>query len=100
MKRFDPFKNLVLDDEEKEIEAAVKRGEYVSAPNFKERKRILKEAAENYLASQKTKPITIRVRESDLLKVKFRAKDKNMPYQTLLKTLIHEHTEGRARVEL
>jgi len=99
-KEFDPFKNLVLDEEEKAIEAAIKRGEYISDPNFEETKKILKEAAGNYIALKKSSPITIRVNKGDILKIKSRANRKNMPYQTLLKTLIHEYAEGRARVEL
>lgn len=99
-KEFNPFKNLVLDEEEKAIETAVKRGEYISDPNFERTKKILEEAAVSYLALKKSTPITIRVNKGDILKIKSRASKKNMPYQTLLKTLIHEYAEGRARVEL
>ena len=90
----DPFKNLVLDDEEQAIEDAISKGEYVSDPNFEENKKMLQEAAENYLELNKSKPVTIRVNQLDLIKVKAKAKRKNIPYQTLLGSLIRQYADG------
>lgn len=47
-KKFDPFKNLVLDEYEQEIEDALERGEFVSDPNFKETKKMFEEAVKQY----------------------------------------------------
>ena len=39
-KQFDPFKNLVLDEYEKDIEASIGRGEWKSVDNFDEVKKM------------------------------------------------------------
>ncbi|MEN8253250.1 MAG: hypothetical protein ABFQ62_02645 [Patescibacteria group bacterium] len=90
----DPFKDLVLDEEEQVIEDALNRGEYVSNPNLAETKKMLEEAARNYLELNKSKPVTIRVNQLDLIKVKAKAKRKNIPYQTLLGSLIRQYATG------
>jgi len=100
MKRFDPFKNLVLDEEEKEIEAALERGEYVSVKNFEKRKKELEEMARRHIELRKTKRITLRVKNEDLLKVKARAKRVNIPYQRLLNVLIHRYAEGETSINI
>ena len=89
-----------LDDQEKRIEKALEKGEFVSASNLKETKNLFKEAAKNYLEMAKTKRITIRVNNEDLIKVKARAKRNNVPYQTMLNALIRQFVEGRALVQL
>lgn len=99
-KSFDPFANLVLDDYEQEIEDAINRGEYVSDPNFSKNKRMLEEAAARHLELHNSKPVTIRIKQLDLIKVKARAKAKNIPYQTLLGSLIHQYAEGEKSLSL
>jgi len=54
MKKHDPFKNLVLDKEEQEIEESIKRGEFVESPNFPETKKMLEEAAKQHIELKKT----------------------------------------------
>ena len=51
-KKFNPFKNLVLDDYEKEIKRSFAQGKLVSVPKkeFEETKGMFEEAAKNYLA--------------------------------------------------
>ncbi|KKU87323.1 MAG: hypothetical protein UY17_C0021G0002 [Candidatus Beckwithbacteria bacterium GW2011_GWC2_47_9] len=93
------MKKVKLDRYEQNIETALKRGEYVKAPNFSATKKMFEEAAKNYLELNKTKRITIRVNQADLIKVKARAKRNNMPYQTLLNTLIRQFAEGRAALQ-
>lgn len=93
-KNFDPFENLTLDEEEQAIEDAIERGEYVEDPNFTDTKKMLEEAAKNFIKMQKSKPITLRVNQMDLIKVKAKAKKKNIPYQTLLNSLIHQFADS------
>ena len=100
MKKIDPFKNLVLDEEEQQIEAALERGEYVSVKNFDKRKRELEEAAKNFLELRKTKRITLRVKNEDIIKVKAKAKRVNIPYQRLLNALIHKYAEGETSINI
>lgn len=96
----DPFANLVLDEEEQAIEQALERGEYEDAPNLKETKLMLEEAATRYLELNKSKPVTIRINQLDLIKVKARAKAKNIPYQTLLGALIRDYAAGNRKLSL
>jgi len=99
----DPFKNLVLDEYEQELESAFERGEYkpVSKEEFEKTKKMLQEAASNTLAElRKSQSITLRVKQVDLLKLKARAKKKNIPYQTLLGALIRDFVEGKYSLKL
>lgn len=100
MTKTDPFNHLYLDKEEAEIEAALARGEFISTPDLAATKKLFARAAKNYLVLQKSKPITIRVNQADLLKVKVKAKRNRIPYQTLLGTLIHQYAEDQTQLQL
>jgi len=99
-KRIDPFKNLVLDEYEQGIEDALERGEFVSDPDFKKNKKEFEEAAKRFIELEESKSITLRVKKKDLIRVKARAKRRNMPYQTLINLLINSYAEGRSRLVL
>jgi predicted DNA binding CopG/RHH family protein len=89
-----------LDRYEQKIERALSRGEYTRADDADSAIKLFKDAAKNYRILQKSKPITIRVNQEDLLKVKSKAKKSRIPYQTLLSALIHHFAEGRTRINL
>lgn len=89
-----PFANLVLDEEEKALETAFEKGEYQESSNTEDTKEMLAEAATRHLELNTSKPITIRINQLDLIKVKAKAKLKQIPYQTLLGSLIHLYAEG------
>jgi len=91
--------NIKLDSQEKRIEKALEKGGYVSASNLTNTSKLFKEAAKNYRELSKTKRITIRVNNEDLIKVKARAKNNNVPYQTLLNVLIRQFAQGRTLVQ-
>ena len=99
-KKFNPFKNLVLDAEEQAIEDALERGEYISVPNLAETKAMLKQAAINTLKKRKTKSITLRINELDLEKVKIKATKKRIPYQTLLGLLISHYADDELIISI
>jgi predicted DNA binding CopG/RHH family protein len=94
------FDNLVLDKEEQLLEEAFERGEYEEATDLKQTKKMLAEAAAKYVELHTSKPITIRVNQLDLIKVKAKAKRNNIPYQTLLSTLINQYAQGKTRLSL
>ena len=100
IKKFDPFKNLVLDEYEQELEDALERGEFVSDPNFAENKKIFEEAAKNFTELEESKSITVRVKKKDLVKLKARASRNNIPYQTLINLLINSYTSGKTKLTL
>ena len=94
------FENLFLDDYEKELEEFLNKGKYESSGKLEDTKRLFEVAARNYSALRKSKRITIRVNYFDLLRVKAKAKDSRIPYQTLLGTLIHRYAGDEARLEI
>lgn len=99
-KKFNPFKNLVLDEYEQEIEDALDRGEFVSDPNFEETKKMFEEAAKRHIELQKSKSITLRIKNEELIKVKAKAKRKGIAYQTLINLLIRQYLNNETEVVL
>lgn len=91
----DPFDGLILDEEERQIEEALERGEFEELPNFDNTKRMLEEAARRHRQLNTSKPVTIRINQLDLIKIKAKAKRNNIPYQTLLGAAIHDFAEGK-----
>ncbi len=96
----DPFDGLILDTEEAAIERALEKGDYESVPNFTETKKMVQEAATHYTELNSTKPVTIRLKQTDLIKIKAKAKRSNIPYQTLLSAAIHDFAEGRTELRI
>lgn len=92
------FSQIKLDKYEQEIEKAFERGEFIRVKDFEKSKRLLMEAAKNTLELQRTKRITLRVKNEDLLKVKVKAQKNNIPYQRLINTLIHQFAEGITKI--
>ncbi|OGY13048.1 MAG: hypothetical protein A3F61_01600 [Candidatus Blackburnbacteria bacterium RIFCSPHIGHO2_12_FULL_41_13b] len=99
-KKIDPFKNLVLDEYEQEIEDFLEKGEFVSDPNFEENKKMFEDAARRHIELQESKSITLRVKKKDLIKLKARAARNNIPYQTLINLLINSYAEGKTKLSL
>jgi predicted DNA binding CopG/RHH family protein len=91
---------IILDDYEKEIEKALARGEFVRAPGFENTKKIFKLAAKNYKELQTSKSITLRVNKGDLIKIKARASQSMIPYQTLINLLLRQYLRGQTRLSL
>lgn len=81
-----------LDEEEKQLVAEFERGEWkpVSAKEFARFKKEAMEAARNTL--NKTKNINIRLTERDLHKLKVKAMEEGIPYQTLASSILHKAT--------
>ena len=88
----DPFDGLILDEEEQAIEDSLDG--YVSVPDFESNKKLIEEAAKHYKKLNTTKPITLRVKQADLIRIKAKAKRNNIPYQTLLSAAIHDIADG------
>lgn len=84
---------VYLDDEEREIveafEDALEKGELISQLT-PERKRELQQIAAN--TAKKTRNINIRISERDLHRLKVRAAEEGMPYQTLAASILHKAT--------
>lgn len=86
MKYFEP------DQEEKEIIKAFKEGKMVRVKNFKKVKLELEEAARNTLA--KIKNINLRVTAKTYFKLKNKAIEEGIPYQTLASSVLHKYVNA------
>lgn len=95
-----PFDNLILDEFEQDLESAFARGEYEETDKSEDLRPMLEEAAKRHVELQATKPVTLRIKQLDLIKIKAKAKEHDMPYQTLLSTLIHHYVEDKVTVRL
>lgn len=89
----DPFNKLVLDEDEQIIENSLEG--YESIPDLKNGKKLIEEAVKNYQQLNKTRPITLRVKQVDLIKIKAKATRNNIPYQTMLSLVIHDVAEDK-----
>ena len=89
------MKYYELDEYEKEILRDYEKGKFKPAPNLKKEMERYKAYAKATL--DKTKNINIRISESDLLKIKALALQKGLPYQTLIASLIHQHSTGQIK---
>ena len=86
MKYFEPTK------EELEIERAFKEGKLVRVENFAKEKKEAMLAARNTL--NKIRNINLRVTEKTLYKLKSKAIEEGIPYQTLASSVLHKFANG------
>lgn len=89
------MKNYKLDKEEKQILKDYEAGKYVPVKNLK--KEITKYQKAARFTLNKTKNINIRISERDLFKIKVRAFERGIPYQTLVSSLLHQFSSGKIR---
>jgi len=88
------FENQVLDAEEQQIEGDLDAGLYVSRKDMAKRIAEHKDAAKN---TMKKKPITVRVQNQDLLRLKLLATKQGLPYQTLVSSILHRYVTGQLK---
>lgn len=86
------LKYFELDKEEQELLDSVERGEWQSVPNLKKEMARLRASARFTLARNKN--INIRLSELDLIKLKGKAAEQGLPYQTLIASIIHRYNNG------
>lgn len=91
------MKYFELDKYEKDILEKFERGQLKRTKDSPRRKKELREAAG--LTLIKTKNINLRLSTKDLHKVRSKAAEQGIPYQTLLASLIHQYTSGKIRVD-
>lgn len=84
------YKYYELDSEEEEILKAFEEGRLVRAKNFTKQKKLLEQAARNTL--NKNKNINLRISERDLSRLKAKAVEEGLPYQTLAASILHKYT--------
>ena len=89
------MKYFELDKEEKQILKDYEKGQFKPVPNFKHERKRYQKLAQSMLG--KTKNINIRISQNDLLKIKSKAMQKGLPYQTLLTSLIHQYSTDQIK---
>lgn len=89
------MKYYELDKTEKKLLKDFEKKVYLSVPDFKWKQKKYKEYAQATL--NKSRNVNIRIPEKDLLRIKARAAEMGIPYQTLLASLVHQYTAGQIR---
>lgn len=82
------MKYIILDEEEEQIIKDFEEGKLVRTKDFEKQKKLFQEYARNTL--NKTKNINIRLSEKDLQKLKRKAMEEGLPYQTLIASILHK----------
>lgn len=93
-----PFKDLKLDKEEQSILNEAEKGKFIEVKDFKKTKEQYKKYAQFTL--NKLKNINIRLTLKDLQKLKVKAAENGLPYQTLAASILHHYTNDKVCVQL
>ena len=88
-----------LDKYEANLKDSIESAGTLKRPkNYKD---ILKDASDTaYNTTSKSKAISVRVAEKDLLKLKTRAEQSGVPYQTLINSLLHQYLCGTLELKV
>ena len=81
------------DKEELELMKSIETEEWVSVNNLEEEFNKAKKAAQATLT--KSERMNIRISPNDLRRLKIKAIEEGMPYQTLVSSIIHKYLIGR-----
>lgn len=84
-----PFKNLKLDPYEQEIEDAIESGKVTFKRIGQREKKRIRAIAKFTL--EKTRNINIRLTEQDVHRLKVKAMQEGIPYQTLAASILHKY---------
>jgi predicted DNA binding CopG/RHH family protein len=82
-----------LDEQERDIKEAIDKGALVPGGNQEEWRKKLIQAAQATIA--KNRHISIRLSEKDLMKLRAKALELGIPYQTLIGSILHQYAEGK-----
>jgi predicted DNA binding CopG/RHH family protein len=61
---------------------------------------MLKAAARRYRQLNTSKPVTLRINQLDLIKIRAKAKRNNIPYQTLLNAVVHDFADDKRELKI
>ena len=88
---FDSYETELLND-------VAKAESLEQSDRFEDELEEARDAARNYLT--KTRNINIRLSEYDLFRLKRKSAENNIPYQTILASVIHQYVTGKIKPEL
>lgn len=84
-----------FDKDEKELMESIETEEWVSVANLTEEIARAREAAG--AAITKSERMNIRISPRDLKRLKIRAMEEGIPYQTLVSSILHKYLTGRLK---
>jgi predicted DNA binding CopG/RHH family protein len=87
-----------LDHEEQDILDKFENNDLKQVNNIKDELKTAKNTAKSTVS--KSKHISIRLSEKDLHKLKIKAIENGIPYQTLVGALIHQYAEDKINLSL
>ncbi len=87
-----------LNKEEQKLLAAFKKGKLTKAKD--QRKHVERARIAAVATMMKTKHISIRLSEKDLIKIKQKALSSGIPYQTLIGSLIHQYADDKIQIAI
>lgn len=90
-------KTAYLDKDEKKLAESIENDNWISDLNKKEKNQY--EAYARY-SLNKQKRINIRMSERDLNKIRAKAIEEGIPYQSLISMLIHKYNEGKLSISM
>jgi|CXWL01.1.fsa_nt_gi predicted DNA binding CopG/RHH family protein len=94
-KKKNPFKNLKLDPEERQLLRSLDRGEWKTVDNYEaERKRYQAYAHYTLEKLRKVRRVNIRLTQLVLDGVQRKAREEGLPYQTLMASVLHKYVTG------
>jgi predicted DNA binding CopG/RHH family protein len=92
---------MKMDHYETELLEALDREAPEEIGMDEERRRLLAEAAAEQLERmERRKQISLKIRESDLMIIKQKAKEVSIPYQNIIQALLHKYAKGEIRLEI
>jgi len=91
------MKKIKLDDYEKELEKSIEAGEFRSVENLEHEIAVAREMAQNY--TRKDQRMNIRISNRDLERIKSKAMEEGVPYQTLVTSVLHKYVSGQLKEE-
>jgi predicted DNA binding CopG/RHH family protein len=83
----------ITPEEERDLIESTERGEWVSVGNIEAQRVHWQKVAKQTLEGKRQR-ISIMIPERDLLRLKARAAEEGMPYQTLINSILHKYVEG------
>ena len=83
-----------IDSEEQELMESLNEVNLKSIKNDAENMRTLQKAAQTFVKKQETK-MNIRISMSELEKIKQRAENEGLKYQTFVKSVLHKYLTGQ-----
>jgi len=86
----DRTKAAITNEEERGLIESSERGEWVSVGNIEERRAVWQDVAKAALDGKRQR-ISISIPERDLARLKTRAAEEGMPYQTLINSILHKY---------